>query len=202
MSDKKAERIFIPTILKTKEELVKALEDSKIKVTKYHILNHEEKQFVQLIAFGGYNPSQAIRVIHPEYADPWATGKRWAAREDVAEVLEELTYKRDKYWMNKVSGSADKALRTLEYIMATTEDDSLKAAVAKTIVELAHKNETLRKKTDDVIGGFRMVINVPAGSVPYNPDDVIDISPEDENADGKSMILNYAKTSEENYEID
>ena len=198
MTKRKSERVFSPVILTTKEELMTALDEGKIKSAKYNLLSDEEKMFVQLLAFGGYTPSQAIRQIHPEFRDAWAAGKRWVARGVVAEALEELTFKRDKYWMNRVSSSADNALRTLDYIMATTKDEALKATVAKTIVELAHKNETLRQKKDDKIGGFRMVIHVPTEPTPYDPDAVIDAEIiEDEEDHEPVMTLAYAETSKE-----
>lgn len=196
MPKKAPTREFMPVILETKEDLVKALDDGKIKTTKYNTLTAEEKLFVQMIAFGNYSPAQAMRQVHPEYRDSWAAGKRWASRPAVADTLEELTYQRDKYWMNKISGSADKALRTLEYIMATTDDDALKAAVAKTIIESSHKTQTLRTKKEESIGGFRMVINVPVMPKAYNPDDIIDVDV----VEGSSMVLSYAAASEKNSE--
>ena len=180
------ERELSPTILQTKEELMKALDDGILKSAKYNILKEDEKKFVSLIAFAGYKGYQAIKKIRPKAHDPYSMANRWAARPIVADALEELTYLKNKKWAAELTDAREIALRKLMYIMADTEDEQLQALVAKTI--LAESREaTKQPKVTEEVSGFRFIIETPdAPMKAYNPNEEI-VMPT-----GK-MTLNYAK---------
>ena len=108
------------------------------KVSKYNLLNEEEKLFVELVVFGDYSAEQAAMTIRGENYHK-GQGNRMCARPNVADALEELSYKKNKKFMAEVTSSRDAALRKLMYIMNTTEDEGVAAACAKTILDKADK---------------------------------------------------------------
>lgn len=134
-------RVFAPDIITTKENLLVALRNGDIKSSKYNLLNEEEKLFVELVVFGDYGAEQAMMSIRgADYHK--GQGNRMCARPNVADALEELSYKKNKKFMAEISSSRDQALRKLMYIMNTTEDESVAAACAKTILDKSEKITT------------------------------------------------------------
>lgn len=134
-------RVFAPDIITTKENLLVALRNGDIKSSKYNLLNEEEKLFVELVVFGDYGAEQAMMSIRGEDYHK-GQGNRMCARPNVADALEELSYKKNKKFMAEISSSRDQALRKLMYIMNTTEDESVAAACAKTILDKSEKITT------------------------------------------------------------
>ena len=163
---------FAPKILQSKEELLIALKSGDIKSSKYNALDEDQKLFVELVCFGGYKPGPAMKVIKPHFKDPYAAGHRMMHNQDVSDVIEELAFKRDKMWLAQVTSSRDMALNVMEYIMKTTDDDNLKVATAKAIVDAADKAVKQNTKTDDnKVTGLTFNFNMPAP--PTHPEDVI-----------------------------
>lgn len=199
-------RTFAPDIITTKENLLVALRNGDIKSTKYNLLNEEEKLFVELVVFGDYQAEQAMMTIRgSDYHK--GQGNRMCARPNVADALEELSYKKNKKFMAEISSSRDLALRKLMYIMTTTEDESVAAACAKTILDKADKITT-EKEAANAVNAIQFNINLAPKPVDIaNPKvdldspiiaDVIDydekvekvIKPE-ENTSGLNFKLNY-----------
>lgn len=199
-------RTFAPDIITTKENLLVALRNGDIKSTKYNLLNEEEKLFVELVVFGDYQAEQAMMTIRgSDYHK--GQGNRMCARPNVADALEELSYKKNKKFMAEISSSRDLALRKLMYIMNTTEDESVAAACAKTILDKADKITT-EKEAANAVNAIQFNINLAPKPVDIaNPKvdldspiiaDVIDydekvekvIKPE-ENTSGLNFKLNY-----------
>ena len=145
----KVKRILQPTIVQTKQELLAALKQGQITTSKYHLLSDKEKLFVELLVFGGYTGTQAMRVIDPNAKQPTMKANRMLANPDVAETLEELSEQKDKRFMTEVQSAQDLALSKLLYIMSTTTDDVLAASVAKTIAELGHKVKQSKKVSEE-----------------------------------------------------
>ena len=133
-------REFVPVVLTTKEELLQALKKGDIKSSKYNLLSEDHKLFVELIVFGGYSAREAVKVIRPKAKSFKGTAERWAALENVADALEELSRAKDKKFMAEISSARDMALQKLQFIMTTTEDASLAAVCAKTILDKAEKS--------------------------------------------------------------
>lgn len=140
-------RVFQPTILQTKQELLLALKSGEIKSSKYNLLSDAEKTFVELMVFGDYTGDQAIRVMDPTQKHPGVVANKMLGNPDVADTIDELTVQKDKKFMSEVSSARDMALAKLKYIMTTTKDDTLAAATAKTIMDKAEK--VLTKKEQD-----------------------------------------------------
>jgi hypothetical protein len=199
-------RTFAPDIITTKENLLTALRNGDIKSSKYNLLNEEEKLFVELVVFGDYQAEQAMMTIRgSDYHR--GQGNRMCARPNVADALEELSYKKNKKFMAEISSSRDLALRKLMYIMNTTEDESVAAACAKTILDKADKITT-EKEAANAVNAIQFNINLAPKPVDIsNPKvdlnspiiaDVIDyeekvekvIVPE-ENTSGLNFKLNY-----------
>lgn len=152
------QRIFAPDIITTKENLLTALRNGDIKSSKYNLLNEEEKLFVELVVFGNYNAEQAMMSIRgSDYHN--GQGNRMCARPNVADALEELSYKKNKKFMAEITSSRDQALRKLMYIMNTTEDESVAAACAKTILDKAEK-VTTEKDAQNAINAVQFNINL------------------------------------------
>lgn len=151
-------RTFAPDIITTKENLLTALRTGDIKSSKYNLLNEEEKLFVELMVFGDYNSEQAMMSIRgSDYHK--GMGNRMCARSNVADALEELSYKKNKKFMAEISSSRDMALRKLMYIMNTTEDESVAAACAKTILDKSEKITT-EKQASDAVNAIQFNINL------------------------------------------
>lgn len=199
-------RTFAPDIITTKENLLTALRNGDIKSSKYNLLNEEEKLFVELVVFGDYQAEQAMMTIRGESYHR-GQGNRMCARPNVADALEELSYKKNKKFMAEISSSRDLALRKLMYIMNTTEDESVAAACAKTILDKAEKINT-EKDAQNAVNAIQFNINLAPKPVDIsNPKvdldspiiaDVVDydekvdkvIKPEDHSS-GLDFRLNY-----------
>lgn len=156
-------RVFQPAILATKENLLAALRTGDIKTTKYNLLNEEEKLFVELVVFGDYTAEQAMMSIR-ESDYHKGMGTRMCAKPNVADTLEELSYKKNKKFMAEITTSRDAALRKLMYIMNTTEDEAVAAACAKTILEKAEKITT-EKDASTAINAIQFNINMAPQTV-------------------------------------
>lgn len=156
-------RVFQPAILATKENLLAALRTGDIKTTKYNLLNEEEKLFVELVVFGDYTAEQAMMSIR-ESDYHKGMGTRMCAKPNVADTLEELSYKKNKKFMAEITTSRDAALRKLMYIMNTTEDESVAAACAKTILEKAEKITT-EKDASTAVNAIQFNINMAPQTV-------------------------------------
>lgn len=199
-------RVFAPDIITTKENLLVALRNGDIKSSKYNLLNEEEKLFVELVVFGDYGAEQAMMSIRgSDYHK--GQGNRMCARPNVADALEELSYKKNKKFMAEISSSRDQALRKLMYIMNTTEDESVAAACAKTILDKSEKITT-EKDAQTAINAIQFNITMAPKPVDIsNPKvdldspvimDVVDydekvsqvIQPEDKSS-GLDFKLNY-----------
>jgi hypothetical protein len=151
-------RVFAPDIITTKENLLVALRNGDIKSSKYNLLNEEEKLFVELVVFGDYGAEQAMMSIRgSDYHK--GQGNRMCARPNVADALEELSYKKNKKFMAEISSSRDQALRKLMYIMNTTEDESVAAACAKTILDKSEKITT-EKEASNAVNAIQFNINL------------------------------------------
>lgn len=200
------QRVFAPDIITTKENLLVALRNGDIKSSKYNLLNEEEKLFVELVVFGDYGAEQAMMSIRgSDYHK--GQGNRMCARPNVADALEELSYKKNKKFMAEISSSRDQALRKLMYIMNTTDDESVAAACAKTILDKAEKINT-EKDAQNAVNAIQFNINLAPKPVDIsNPKvdldspvimDVVDydekvekvIKPEN-NSSGLDFKLNY-----------
>ena len=94
-------------------------------------------------------------------------GNRICARPNVADALEELSYKKNKKFMAEISSSRDMALRKLMYIMNTTEDESVAAACAKTILDKSEKITT-EKQASDAVNAIQFNINLAPQPVDVN----------------------------------
>lgn len=160
------QRTFAPDIITTKENLLTALRNGDIKTSKYNLLNEEEKLFVELVVFGDYNAEQAMMSIRGNDYHK-GMGNRICARPNVADALEELSYKKNKKFMAEVTSSRDAALRKLMYIMNTTEDESVAAACAKTILDKADKITT-EKEAADAVNAIQFNINLAPQPVDVN----------------------------------
>lgn len=153
------QRIFSPDIITTKENLLTALRNGDIKTSKYNLLNEEEKLFVELVVFGDYSAEQAMMSIRGSANYHKGMGNRMCARPNVADALEELSYKKNKKFMAEVTSARDVALRKLMYIMNTTEDESVAAACAKTILDKSEKITT-EKQAQDAVNAIQFNINL------------------------------------------
>lgn len=179
-------RVLQPKIIETKQQLLQALKNGELEVSKYNLLNQNEKLFVELVAFGDYTGEQAVRVIDPTIRSPQVAANRLLANSNVAATLEELTVQRDKKFMAEVSTARDMALNKLKYIMTTTKDDALAAACAKTILDKANDALKNNKKDEEPVGQVRFAIQVEnvytggAGPDSYNKEEPVIITLEDQ----------------------
>lgn len=189
-------RVFVPEIIETKENLLSALRTGDIKTSKYNLLNEEEKLFVELVVFGDYTAEQAVKSIRgASYIR--GQGTRMCARPNVAEALEELSYKKNKKFMAEISSARDMALRKLQYIMTTTEDESVALAAAKVILDRSEK-ATTEKEASSVVNAIQFNIQA-APRVLDNPMDpkvdtekVIEIAGIEDLESGKQSKLEKA----------
>jgi len=164
---------FNTQVLQTKEELMHALDEGKIKSSLYNALEDEEKMFVKLVVFAGYPGYKAMKEINPKLSDHYAAATRMSLRPQVIEVMEELTEKKNKYWTINIMNSRDIALRKLEYIMKTTQDEALAATCADRIIKHATESIKGERKEQDA-PGFNMVITV-APTKSQNPEEVVTV---------------------------
>ena len=162
-------RVFVPEIIETKENLLSALRTGDIKTSKYNLLNEEEKLFVELVVFGDSSAEQACKTIRGDNYNR-GMGTRMCARPNVAEALEELSYKKNKKFMAEISSARDMALRKLQYIMTTTEDESVALAAAKVILDRSEK-ATTEKEASNVVNAIQFNIQAAPRVLddPMNP---------------------------------
>lgn len=201
----KTKRILQPTIVQTKQELLAALKQGQIVTSKYNLLSDKEKLFVELLVFGGYTGTQAMRVIDPNAKQPTMKANRMLANPDVADTLEELSEQKDKKFMTEVQSAQDLALSKLIYIMSTTDDEVLAASVAKTIAELGHKVKQSKKVSDEGVSQVVYSIqveNVYAGNpgLPKGEPVIIEIDEAEEErmeAEAEEKKAKLAKEVEE-----
>ena len=189
-------RKFTPMVIQTKEELMEAMRQGRMKTSKYNLLNDKEKLFVELVCFGGYTGEQAIRVIVPGTKNPMAIANRLMSNPDVGEAIDELSIAKDKKFKAQIQSNKEMALEKLMYIMNTTNDEALAASVAKTILDKAEfyakQNDS---KDDEPVGGVRFNIrvdnvNVNGTESPKKSEPVIiELTPEEINKSvGKTVI--------------
>ena len=152
--------VFNPMILQTKEELEMALKQGKIKTAKYNLLSESEKRFVELVCFGGYTGEQAVRVINPGVANPYAIANKVMSNPDVVGTIEELTVAKDMKFKAEVSDARDMALQKLLYIMQTTNDEALAATCAKVIMDKAESAIKVSANKDEPVGQVKFNIQV------------------------------------------
>lgn len=154
------QRRFEPVVLSTKEELLLALRKGDIKTSKYNSLNEEHKLFVEMIVFGGYTAIDAIKVIRPKSKNYKSMANRWTALPNISETIEELSRSKDRKFMAEISNARDMALGKLLFIMNTTEDASLAAVCAKTILDKAEKATAPNEEKDTAVQGFKFAIEL------------------------------------------
>ena len=181
-------RKFTPMIIQTKEELMDAMRQGKLKTSKYNLLSDREKLFVELICFGGYTGEQAVRVIVPGTKSPLAIANRIMSNPDVIETINELTVAKDRKFAAEIASAREMALDKLKFIMSTTSDPALAASCAKTILD---KSEFYSKqseaKDDEPVGAVRFNIrvdnvNVHGADSPKKDEPVIiELTPEEIN---------------------
>ncbi len=195
-------RIFQPAVLQTKQELLAALRAGELRVSKYNTLSQNQKIFVELMAFGGYTAEQAVRVIDPSLMNPRTIANRMIANPDVRDVLEELTVARDTKFKTEAMSARDSALATLQYIMKTTGDESIKLAAAKTILERTNdyiKASNSKKDNGDAVQSISYHIQVDTVNVNTDrkeepvvikpEEDAIEVVPEEESDSEESDTI-------------
>ena len=120
-------RKFSPMILETKQELLDAMRQGRIKSSKYNLLSDKEKQFVELVCVGGYTGEQSIRAMFPGCRAPAAIAQRMMSNPELVEVINELSIAKDRKFAAEISSARDVALEKLKFIMTTTSDEALAA---------------------------------------------------------------------------
>lgn len=189
-------RKFSPMIIQTKEELIEALDQGRIKSSKYNLLTEREKRFVQLICFAGYTGEQAVRVIVPGTKNSTLIANRIMSNPDVIQTIEELSVAKDRKFAAEIASARDIALEKLKYIMTSTDDPALAASCAKIILDKSEfYSKQADKRDDEPVGGVRFNIrvdnvNVNGAESPKKSEPVIiELSPEEINkAVGKEVI--------------
>lgn len=161
-----------PTVIQTKEELRLALKSGSIKSAKFNALNEDDKLFIELMVFGSYKPSQAMRAVKPHIKNPSAAAKRKMHNDDIVEALDELTYKRDKFWHTQVTSSRELALDTLEYMLKTSDDDAVKIAAAKEILGASDKATRQHERKQEESSG--VTFNIKFSPDPKHPSTMMD----------------------------
>jgi hypothetical protein len=174
------DRTFKPLVLETKEQLLAALKQGKLKSAKYNLLDEQERMFVELLVFGDYSGEQAMRAMKPALKDYKMAANRMLSNPTVADAIEELSIQKDKKFMAEISSARDLALNKLKYIMATTSDETVAAACAKTILDKAEKIilDGAKKQATDAVDQVRFAIQV----------DTVNINPREEAAVKKYPI--------------
>jgi len=190
-------RKFTPMVIQTKEELMEAMRQGKLKSSKYNLLNDKEKLFVELVCFGGYTGEQAVRAIVPGTKSPGAVANRLMANPDVVETINELSVAKDRKFAAEISSARDVALEKLKFIMTTTTDPALAASCAKIILD---KSEFYSKQTeakdDEPVGAVRFNIrvdnvNVNGAESPKKTEPVIiELTPKEINAAVGHEVVN------------
>ena len=189
-------RKFTPMIIQTKEELLEAMKQGRIKTSKYNLLSDREKMFVELVCFGGYTGEQAVRAIAPGTKAPSAIANRIMSNPDVIQTIEELSVAKDRKFAAEIASARDLALEKLKYIMVTATDPALAASCAKTILDKSEfYSKQTDKKDDEPVGAIRFNIKVDnvnvngAGSPKKDEPVIIELSPEEINkAVGKEVV--------------
>lgn len=190
-------RRFEPVVLSTKQELLTALRVGDIKTSKYNTLPEDQKLFVEMIVFGGYKAEEAIKIIRPKAKSFRALANRWVALPNVADTLEELSKAKDRKFMAEISNARDMALAKLQFIMSTTQDESLAAVCAKTILDKAEKSVTTKDVNDSVVEGIKFAIELAKEVNNNNPKQepiiIFDAEVEEpiSNRNGMTYTLNY-----------
>lgn len=190
-------RKFTPMIIQTKEELLEAMKQGRLKTSKYNLLSDREKLFVELVCFGGYTGEQAVRAIVPGTKNPNAIANRLMSNPDVIETINELTVAKDRKFAAEIASARDMALDKLKFIMATTSDPALAASCAKTILD---KSEFYSKQTehkeDEPVGAVRFNIRVDnvnvngAGSPKKEEPVIIELTPDEINKAVGHEVIN------------
>lgn len=190
-------RKFSPMIIQTKQELLEAMKQGRIKSSKYNLLTDREKLFVELVCFGGYTGEQAVRAIVPGTKSPSAIANRIMSNPDVVETINELSVAKDRKFAAEISSARDMALEKLKFIMATTTDPALAASCAKIILD---KSEFYSKQTeakdDEPVGAVRFNIrvdnvNVNGASSPKKEEPVIiELTPDEINKAVGHEVIN------------
>ena len=190
-------RKFTPMIIQTKEELMEAMRQGKLKSAKYNLLNDKEKMFVELVCFGGFTAEQAVRAIVPGTKSPGAAANRLMANPDVVQTIEELSVAKDRKFAAEIASARDMALDTLKFIMTTSSDPALKASCAKIILDKSEfYSKQTDKKDDEPVGGIRFNIKVDnvnvngAQSPKQNEPVIIELSPEEINKAVGHEVIN------------
>jgi len=198
-----SDRVFQPMILQTKQEIEKAIKSGKIKNTKYHLLDKEQKMFVELICFADYTPEQAMRVMKPRVGNARVAANRMLAVPEVTETINDLTVTKDKAFEAELSSSSQMALAKAKYIMTTTQDEAIALAAAKVILDLSKNTKKKNEKADVEVNNITYKIEVATlhdkPVTDFEPKDkvVIDVEPEatldaDINPDtGMPYVLHY-----------
>lgn len=156
----KTKRILAPSIISTKQELLKSLRNGEITTSKYNLLSEKEKMFVELMVFGGYTGTQAIKALDPKHGNPTMVANRMLANPDVAETLEELSKNKEKKFATELASATDMALDKLKYIMHTSNDETIQAAAAKTILDQSAKLAKQKVEKKEEVSEVRFTINV------------------------------------------
>lgn len=190
-------RKFSPMIIQTKEELLEAMKQGRIKSTKYNLLSDREKLFVELVCFGGYTGEQAVRAVVPGSKSPGAIANRIMSNPDVVETINELTVAKDRKFAAEISSARDMALDKLKFIMATTTDPALAASCAKIIMDKAEAySKQANQKEDEPVGAVRFNIRVDnvnvsgAGSPKKEEPVIIELTPEEINKAVGHEVIN------------
>lgn len=187
-----------------------AMREGAIKSSKYNLLSEKEKQFVELVCFGGYTGEQAVRAIVPGTKSPSAIANRMMSNPDVVETINELSVAKDKKFAAEISSARDMALDKLKYIMSTTSDEALAASCAKTIMDKSEfyskQNES---KDNEPVGAVRFNIkvdqvNIANGRSPKSNEPVIiELTPDEINKTvGHDVIDAESGEAFETYEND
>jgi hypothetical protein len=179
----KDKREFNPVVLKTKEEVLTALYSGDIKSSKFQLLSDIEKRFVELFVFSDHTAEESMaRVIKEYYPSPPAgfrpkkLAHKIMSNPVLQDVLDELTVSRDKKFMVEINRARDMALNSLIYILSTTGDETLKAAVANTILTKAENNAKMTRVKEEQNNELRISIDIagnPYGA-PIRPVEVVE----------------------------
>lgn len=190
-------RKFSPMIIQTKEELLEAMKQGRIKSTKYNLLSDREKLFVELVCFGGYTGEQAIRAIVPGSKSPGAIANRIMSNPDVVETINELSVAKDRKFAAEISSARDMALEKLKFIMTSTSDPALAASCAKIILDKSEfYSKQVESKDEEPVGAVRFNIrvdnvNVHGAESPKKDEPVIiELSPEEINRAVGHEVIN------------
>jgi hypothetical protein len=168
----KENRTYSPELLKDKQDVLLKLKSGQISTSKFNVLNDQEKMFVEYFVFGDCSAEEAMRAVIQHFypvPPPGFSPKKLAYQimsdPKIMEVIDDLTISRDKAFMVEVNQSRDIALKTLMFIMQTTKDDNLKAAVATSILSKAEVLQKLRQVDKQPPSG--VTIEIALAGNPY-----------------------------------